>query len=197
MLRLLQRLRRSELRRRRARRGRLGRLRLLLGRRGLRGRGARCRGRSFGRLLLLLRRRGCSWGLKVFGFAGRGDSVHVIVVVRWRCEGGVPGFSAREESRRLGLRLVDVSPGRARAQMALPRMIGQRVCPPRVNEVSGRQAGTDCSHATGAGAVRCARRGWADDDEKSQRGLRTAGRDRLQPRNERGSRTVCAARLGR
>ena len=196
MLRLLQRLRRSELRRRRARRGRLGRLRLLLGRRGLRGRGARCRGRSFGRLLLLLlRRRGCSWGLKVFGFAGRGDSVHVIVVVRWRCEGGAPGFSAREESSRLGLRLVDVSPGRARAQMARPRIIGQRVCPPRVNEVSGRQAGTDCNHATSAGAVRCARRGWADDDERRVLTPAEKGSRRLAPpRRGGGSRRLVPRR---
>ena len=36
----------------------------------------------------------------------------------------------------------------------------------RGNEVSGRQAGTNCNHATSAGAVRCARRGWADDDER-------------------------------
>ena len=79
----------------------------------------------FGRLLLLLRRRRRSWGLEVFGFAVQGDSVHVIVVVRWRC------FSAREGSGRLGLRLVGVSPGRAWAQIARPRMIGQRVCPPR------------------------------------------------------------------
>ena len=30
---------------------------------------------------------GCSWGLEVVGFVGRGDSVHVIVFVQWRCEG--------------------------------------------------------------------------------------------------------------
>ena len=50
----------------------------------------------------------------------------------------------------------------------------------------------------GASANGAAENDWpASLPTEGQRGLRTAGRDRLQPRNERGSRTVCAARLGR
>ena len=64
-------------------------------------------------------------------------------------EGGAraeaPGFSAREESFFLGLRLVGVSPGRARAQIARPRMVGQRDCPPRASKSSSSAlARIDC-----------------------------------------------------
>jgi hypothetical protein len=81
--------------------------------------------------------RACFLGFSFFGFAGDdadeessfsledGTGLTSSSSERSVCA-DPPGFSALEEPSREGLRLVSVSPGRARVQMARPRIEGQR-----------------------------------------------------------------------